>query len=524
MSEPQSREVAPSAPHGPLRYRRQFVLGPAFADDAPGWTRLTVTDRARVTAHPDLETCQVSDGRKSITLLGYLLDPDHPEAGNEDIVRGLLTGLDSFHQVCERTARLGGRWALVVCDGRDTVVLHDAAGLRQVYYARPEAGSPVVCASQAGLVAKTLGLPRDPDALAFMESRGNHVQGVYWMPGDTTLYGPRVRALLPNRYLDLTTGETHRYWPTGATTTLEGTVDECARVLRGLTRAARNRRRLSVAMTAGWDSRLMLALSREVAAETYYFTLTYPDDRPDARDLTVPTRLLGRLGLPLDVLRCPEAADPAFRDVCRLNADAVKDTYTGDTQLLHERYPADHLCVTGDVAEIAKCFYRLPAGETRAVTAHDLGAFTTMGDHPFVLAAFARWLDEAPRGGVDILDLFSWEQVAGRWQALIRSDNDIVYESFAALNCRYLLELLLSMPEARRRPPRYEFFRELIGLLWADVLTVPINPREPLRARNVAGWALRKLGLYDLVRNRLRRSNARAPGHDDPTVSKGASR
>jgi hypothetical protein len=489
-----------------LRYRRQFVLGPRFVDDLPGWRRLEADARLRLTVHPDLPVEHAARGERSVTLLGYALDPERPGAADADLA-GRLLDVGDAAACLELTAGWGGRYALLWRDGADAVLFHDACGLRQVYWTLQD--DAIWCASLPGLLARTLGLERDEEALAYMASRGDDDSSVYWMPGDRSMYR-EVRCLLPNHLLSLGERRARRFWPRADSLpppppSVEAAVREAAASLRGMVGAARRRFRLGLPMTAGWDSRLMLALLRDVVGEVACYTLTYPFAPADSMDVRVPARLLSRLGVSHRVVPYPRRVDERFEEMFRANADAVKKSYCGDAQALYEQLPDGLTCVAGDVAEIVKCFYRLPGDVDGEPTAEQLGTVSLLGNHRYALRALQDWLDDAPRRPVRLLDLFCWEQAAGRWQAQIRSEFDLVQESFAPLNCRSLLARLLVVEEAARRAPAMPFFAALIEDLWPETLAEPINPPEPVRLRRLVGSALRRLGLYQGARSVLRR-------------------
>jgi hypothetical protein len=61
-----------------LIYRRQFAIGPREFQFVPGCVASKIGTRLILTAHPDLLTQQVVDGDRSLTLLGYILDPHSP--------------------------------------------------------------------------------------------------------------------------------------------------------------------------------------------------------------------------------------------------------------------------------------------------------------------------------------------------------------------------------------------------------------------------------------------------------------
>jgi hypothetical protein len=58
---------------------------------------------------------------------------------------------------------------------------------------------------------------------------------------------------------------------------------------------------------------------------------------------------------------------------------------------------------------------------------------------------------------------------------------------------------MLGIDEAYRAAPGFRLLADLIELLWSDLLTVPINPRERIRwGRKLLGL-LHRLHLYQLI-------------------------
>jgi hypothetical protein len=124
----------------------QFILGPSFVDSLRGWQKVVLGRSWHLTVHPNLNVCQQVRCEKSITLLGFILDPESPEATNEQILSDLLARVEVFPSLLEATYRFGGRWILILWDGKSTKLIHDACGLRQVFYTgereRKELGVP----------------------------------------------------------------------------------------------------------------------------------------------------------------------------------------------------------------------------------------------------------------------------------------------------------------------------------------------------------------------------------------------
>jgi len=467
-----------------LLFRRQFILGPQFPEGVPSWKRLTVRPSICLSVHPDLNTSVVTYDDKTITLLGYILDPGHPEANDSDILQSLIrqlsdcNGLESFFKY---TYGLAGRWILIVDDGREIILFNDPMGLRQVFFTKICATKEVWCASQPGIIAEVLNLAMDPDAVTqYMNSAVYKEWEEYLWPGASTPY-KEISHLLPNHYLRLTTGRCYRYWPDRKleNLSLEEAVDKNSQILKGLMRSASNRFQLGLAITAGWDTRLILASSKEISDRIYYFTIS---DKygPDTR---IPRKLLSQFGLKHTTIKYAARMDDEFKRIYKRNVTTAHDWWGNMAQALYNVYPQDRVCVKGNAAEITRVRFRVRNGE--GITAKSLARITTfqfsddMANNPFVVKSWDNWLSQLGEiYNVHILDLFYWEHWAGNFAAMTQSEWDIVQEVFTPYNCRQLLMNMLGVEEKYRDHDEPILYKELICKLWPEVLDEPVNPRD----------------------------------------------
>lgn len=466
-----------------LLFRRQFILGRTFQDSFPLWKRLDVRPGICLTVHPDLPALQVRDGRASVTLLGYTLDPYDPAAGDAEILSQLLGRLQkggTLRDVIRATDTYGGRWIIIADDGHSTWLFNDPCGYRQVVYTGRGTGD-VWCASQPGLLAKLFDLPVDEEAWAFIRSfRERELQ--YWWPADTTLYG-RVRQLLPNHYLDLETGVPHRHWPDRDLPVREAeeVVVENAQLLTRLIEGASRRFELALTLTAGRDTRLLLAASKSIRDRLYCFTGIYWEMDWNHRDIRISSSLLSRIDMPHHVIRCPPRMDREFKEIYRANVTTAHDLFGNIAQGWYNQYPQGKVCMKGTANPITKCPFRGRLRRFRPdLTPEDVDATTlahTQGMvEEFAVKAYDRWLSEAKRTGVNVLDLLYWEDREGQSQSMWQLEGDIAQEVFVPYNCRRYLTNALAVPEPDRRPPDHRLLTMMVDHLWPELLSEPFNP------------------------------------------------
>jgi hypothetical protein len=481
----------------------QFLLGPAFAEHLAGWQRLAVAGELKLTAHPDLACTQASAGTRELTLLGHMLDPRAPAAGNADILRTLLAAFTDRASLIGATDRFGGRWVLIAADGRDRFLFHDALGLRQAFYTDPTVTGGVWVVSQPGLAGEMLELEPDEQAERFVDSPAvRRTPEFRWPASGTPLRG--LRHLLPNRWLDLRSAREQRYWPVRPLERLtpEAAIERLLVLLPGQLRAAAARFDLALGLTAGLDSRMVLAAAREVVDRIAIVTLRQgkmPDEHPD---IETPARLLARLGLTHHVIRANSTMTADFSQRYKRNVHLAHDHYGHDAEALLKHFGRTRAVLTGSGAEVGRCPFRqkLPHAAHIRFTPRLLAWLEFGVVEPFAVARLGQWLVEAQaQRHVKLLDLLEWEQDYGNWLAMTQLEFDIAWrDSFTPFNCRELLATVLAVPERYRREPDYRMFREFIRRAWPELLSEPINPH--IRSTRV-GRAVRDLKA--VVKHRL---------------------
>lgn len=500
VARPQQSLTAPS-PH-----ISQFVLGPAHPAHLADWRRTTVGAHLKLTTHPALCVTQERDGARELTLLGNLLDPLNPDATNTDLLRTLLVH-GTRASLLEASTRYGGRWALIAVYANETFIFLDALGLRQAFYTDPARAGAVWVMSQPGIGEELLGLTPDAQALAYIDTQTFRCTQEYRWPGAASPF-EGLKHLLPNHWLDLATGQSHRYWPAAplAPLSVDTAVDRLMVLMPGLIRAAVARYDVVLSLTAGIDSRMVLAAARGVMDRVRVMSLRQgrqPDQHPD---IEVPARLLGRLGIGHDVVRAPATMSPEFALNFKRNTHQAHDHYGHDAEALLKRYGRAYAAITGSGAEVARSPFsdKLPYQRNIPITPEILAWLEYGSVHPFLVSHFADWLRGAQQPYIKPLDLFEWEQ-GSTWLSMVQLEFDVVWQDiFTPFNCRAVLNTFLAVNERYRTQHGAKLCHAFIERAWPELLREPINPHKRL-GRFKETWAdVKALGKYWAFQRRLR--------------------
>ena len=485
----------------------QFVLGPSYLDHLLDWPRLPVAGRLKLSVHPSLCCTQLRDGERELTLLGHLLDPLAPESTNDDILRTLLAHRTRAG-LLEASARYGGRWLLIAAYGDETFLFHDALGLRQIFYTDVTQTRDLWIMSQPGVALGVLPLTPDTQALAYTDTQTFRCTHEYRWPVAASPF-KELRHLLPNHWLDLRTGISRRFWPCAPLEQLsvDAAVERLQVLLPGLVRAAASRHDLVLSLTAGLDSRVVLAAARGVIDRIRIMSLRQGRQSDNHPDIEIPARLLGRLGLAHDVVRAPASMSPEFALQFKRNTHQAHDHYGHDAEVLLQHYGRSYAALTGSGAEVARRPYhaKMPYLDRTRSTPEMLAWLEYGSVHPFLVTHFADWLRTADQPHVKLLDLFEWEQGFGTWGAMVQLEFDVAWRDiFTPYNCRAVLSTLLGVPERYRSDRDPYLCRTFIERTWPALLQEPINPHKRVGRLKATWCEMKATRRYWIVQRQLR--------------------
>jgi len=481
-------------------YKRQYVLSTKKVSLFKKSTVTKVCDTHILTAEASLTVTKKSDDTRNLILLGFLLDPNNPEYSNDQIVSNLLLKSNNFNDITLNTHSLGGKWILIYySDTEGLNIVNDIVGSRQVYFTKFD--NETWAASQPHVLAQLCDKPlsNNPNIEAYVASEQFKFTERAWV-GDESRYED-IYHLLPNKYLNCSTAQAIRFWPVNKIKkqTLEQVVPVASNNLQGIIASANNRFKLLLAVSAGWDSRVLLAASKNVINDCYCFIQKFDNMAFSHPDIDIPSKLSKKLKFNFTV-REAKNYDEAFESTLIKSVDIPQSE---NKRVLYYDFFSefkDEVNISGVVGELCRSRY----GDKREVSAKKLAAIFGRDDSIYAVQMAQKWLDEIKISkledtGVNIWDLFYWEQFIGNWGVAGQASSDLAIEEFFPFNCRDIIELSYGLDDLS-----YEdspLFIALINHMWPEALSEPVNPKSKFEeCISISKNFLRKIGVFNKIR------------------------
>jgi hypothetical protein len=327
-----------------------------------------------------------------------------------------------------------------------------------------------------------------------------------WISGDLTAHRGVLR-VLPNHFLDLVHWKAQRHWPKPedfrSWMPFEQGVARASEALSRFTSAVARNFSVALTMTAGNDSRLLLASARNVAAQCEFVTFNHDTAKMDVDIAQALSRMAGVKHRVIQVIE----ADAQQQE--RWNR-AVGDTVVEGNRASHPTLREVHsdTLLTGMYGEIGRCrLYRqdLATINSERIESDFVIERLTLPHHPLTDAAFARWFDGV-RGLPNsvILDLAFLELKFGNWAMGQHPAQNALKFHFLPYAQRQVLDSFMGVDPVEKTTER--LFSACIRYLWPELCSMPINRYGDYRDHLVK---LSKLTRPSRVRRFLRDRFAR---------------
>ncbi|SIR94965.1 hypothetical protein SAMN05421858_4777, partial [Haladaptatus litoreus] len=323
---------------------------------------------------------------------------------------------------------------------------------------------------------------KNPDAVAFMNSsqfKNNESAFI----GDKTLFQD-VRCVLPNHVLDMDAMELSRrllFSPDHGQSPVEYIADSISASMQSFN----DEFHLLTPITAGWDSRMILACSKDIVRDVTWYTFSdwSSGEHPDVK---IPKRIAAEQDFDYSIHHPRDLEDDfqsALSDYLCWTRNLPK---TKHVQFFYNNYDVEkHVYVTGN-GPIYKLHYDSPESGANMVE-HCCEMLQYPGNE-YVEHEIEEWLpgatEYAKENDVLLMNLLYWEQRMGRWGALASREKDIAIRGVSPLSNYNLLLTALSVDSSRLSAPDHDLISSVIEAKWPELQQYTINPsKNPLKAK-----------------------------------------
>lgn len=448
---------------------------------------------------PDCLIVQKHHQDHKISLIGTIFDWRSPGDRPSDIARH-LAGCSSTDELTRELLHLGGVYLVLSESPRGTFLFPDSGALRPCFYYHHQGFTYL--ASCAQLLAESL-----PESIRPKREKTDFYQTVFkkkrlFLGGRTHFRG--VRMLLPNHYLDLQSGRQRRYFPFSPIQRYQPkeALDRIIPILRGQWAAAAERYDLVLPLTAGWDSRVLLATGKaQLSHIDTTYTMRHPFMGERHEDVRIPPQLAQTADLPHQFFSNDGEADPAIQARLQKLVDFPNPRNAAIHTNVYNPELAGKLIVSGIASETAKRYY----GEESNTTPERLAILAGYGEHPYAVETMDEWLQGAApvtENGYDLIDFFHWEYNVG--SSVARETTEINLSAagvFPPFNHKQLISTLLGVDPRYRDMYDHRIYRLLINRLWPELMRFPVNPNPKSNIIRL----MKRMGIYTAYSDLKRR-------------------
>jgi hypothetical protein len=469
----------------PRLHRRQFIVGPEPVAAAPGWMSTELGSSLYLSHCPDLTVVSTTD-RRGVRwwLLGIAVQSERDAPSPLEQLAGHEGG-----DLLETYRSWAGRWALI----GDSQLHLDACGILGCFYRtiHRDLATELWASSSPALISALPGrehIERSAPALRWGK-------GMEWYPPPRSGF-PGINRLLPSQILSLDPEAELRVVARpvlldAGEPTYEQALDSLeSSLVAALSRLGERKESVWLPLTAGYDSRLILAAARHL--ELPLNTYTHESPFMASGDRRLPPLLAGKVGYEHQFNRPGRFSlrrQRLFDTHTARNCVEVDRRYVAHRQW--EALPAPALILRG--ASLTRCTdhrtFPRPAGDVFQVIA-DRFHFAEYNRHSYAhfdgIAAWLDWIARTPPRGLDWHDRFFIEQDTGGWVSAVEQALDVTaYDRVYIANSHLYISNAMTLSKDIRRSSRHHV--DLIERLAPELLGFPFNPPEGAKLKFTRG-------------------------------------
>lgn len=423
--------------------------------------------------------------KDNIIFFGECFDFENPDFTHTEIIQSLI-GLEGEERI-KQINKLSGQFIFLFNDHGRTTIFNDAAGQLEVFIFHTS--EKFYISSEPQLIFHYT----NNDQINYKLNTPSYIIDKKINIFGTTPFDNVVK-LVPNFYYDVKNRKSTRFFPLAPLPVRDVQSISAASIahLENMIESMTKRKRIALALTGGWDSRVLFATSLKHKDKIDYYILDHKTKLCDI-DISIASRLAEAMNVHLNIIGYDSLSDE-FNTIHAPVLWRENPNQQKYAQLTQKHFP-NHYNINGTVSEIAKNFNDpLP----HLLSLNDVGFIVGVKNGSYERKAVNEWM-ETLNDYLHILDFIQWENKMPNWAGSARSSTNSYLTSISPFNNRHLLSLLLSSERSERDKYFHVIYREILNTIDEQLIQIPINP---IRKQN---WIrrMKKIGVYPFYRNIL---------------------
>jgi len=418
----------------------------------------------------DIKHYTVRKNKIQITLLGYVFHCYNSLSEQELIENSLTLNeeglLDEIDLWC-------GHFVLFV--GSENIkIYNDACTSFKVFYG--EKDNAKVIGSDPKIINKFFDFEEDKDS-----EKLKFYQSDFFKKNNTKIgHDSRFKnmyQLVSNHCLNIEENTSKRIFPREKRKELSQEIagEKLINIFNHLTSLIEKRHTIYASLTAGYDSRLLMAATKNISSKAEYYTFKLPNQKENFIDYTLPKRITTDLRLKYSFIYIKELPKNIKKKILA-SYDFPKLRPFEQYRDIFPKNKKENILLVGFVSEVAKNYLE----NVSVRNGRDVVRAVHLPDNKYLESYYRNWLKKNRKLisdlNYEVLDFIHWEQDITNFAGQNTYYAHHYVRLFSIFNSREILRTMLSVSTDKRDGKSPLFFKYLINKMWPDLMKYPFNP------------------------------------------------
>ncbi len=418
----------------------------------------------------EIEYYTVRKGKTQITLLGYTFHC-YNSLSEQELIENLLTL--SKEELLDEIDLWCGHFVLFV--SKDTIkIYNDACASFKVFYGKKDKVS--VIGSDPKIINKFFNFEKDREISKLRFYQSKFFKKNSTKIGHDSQY-KNMYQLVSNHCLNTERNTSERIFPREKRKEISQEVagQKLIRIFNHLTFLIEKRHTVYASLTAGYDSRLLMAATRKISNKVEYYTFKIPNQKENFIDYTLPKKITTDLELKYSFIYIKRLSENIKKKILA-SYDFPKLRPFEQYLNIFPKNKKENILLVGFVSEVAKNYLE----NVNVRNGRDVLRAVHLPDNQYLENYYTSWLETNRKVisdlNYEVLDFIHWEQDITNFAGQNTYYAHHYVRLFSLFNSREILRIMLAVPIEKRDGKSPSFFKYLIRKMWPDLMNYPFNP------------------------------------------------